>query len=58
MNKIWIEASHESRIHSGPKDNPNLKIVRVLDAVGLFETSWLIYNHVNNRYGYPNTRDF
>ena len=53
MNTKWIDASHDSMLHMNARDNSNLKMVRVLDSVGMFETSWMIFNHVTNRYGYP-----
>ena len=54
MNEIWIEASRVSVDHYDINDNPNLKHVRELDIVGLFETSWMIFNHPADKvYGYP-----
>jgi len=54
MNKRWIEHSHLSADHYDVTNNPNLKQVRELDMMGLFETSWMIYKHPGNIYGYPN----
>jgi len=53
MNKAWVQASHESIYHYDIHDNPNLKHVRELDIVGLYETSWMIFHHPGKIYGYP-----
>jgi len=53
VNKKWIEHSHLSVEHYSTNDKPNIKQVRELDMVGLFETSWMIFNHPGDMYGYP-----
>ena len=53
MNKKWIRHSHVSAEHYSKNDKPNLKQVRELDMVGLFETSWMIFDHQSSMYGYP-----
>jgi len=59
MNKLWIKDSHSSaRLF---KNNPNeydaaMRPISTLDMTGMFETSWMIFNHSNNTkygYGYP-----
>ena len=59
MNKVWITDSHNSaelfKINNREPDK-TLRTIRMLDAAGMFETSWLIYNHSHNEsryeYGY------
>jgi len=58
MNKLWIKDSHKSAdyIRSGRRErDARLQLIRVLDAIGMFETSWLLFDHSYNteRYGYP-----
>ncbi len=56
MNKIWVDASHNGILYAKTDDGSNLKLVRELDAVGLFETSWMTFKHYdsrNKKYGYP-----
>lgn len=58
MNKRWIEASHESAECCREEflDNHTVELPRFeyLDTIGLFETSWMIYEyHKDTRYGYP-----
>ncbi len=53
MNDKWIAHSHLSAEHYSINDKPNIKQVRELDMVGLFETSWMIFNHPDGIYGYP-----
>ena len=53
MNEKWIEHSHLSVNHYDVNDKPNIKKVRELDMVGLFETSWMIFYHPGKIYGYP-----
>jgi len=57
MNDVWISDSHKSAhfFRSGQRGfNEKLQVIRVLDAIGMFETSWMIFNHSYNteRYGY------
>ena len=57
MNEQWIEASFRSakRCCDGTFTFP-LKRFEYLDAVGLFETSWMIFDHTanaGNDFGYP-----
>lgn len=56
MNDKWIRHSHLSVYHYNINDKPNLKLVRELDMVGLFETSWMIFKHYSKMYGYPNDK--
>jgi len=56
MNNKWIDASHESSENyksnlSGL--NEEMYLMRVLDIVGLFETGWIVFNHIDDRFGYP-----
>jgi len=56
MNKKWIRASHDSA--DNYKSNLSgigeiMYIIRVLDIVGLFETSWIVFDHIDDRFGYP-----
>lgn len=57
MNEVWISDSHESAAYyrSGQRYDPeeNMQIIRILDTIGMFETSWLLFNHPHNKYGYP-----
>ena len=59
MNEEWIRASFRSakRCCDGAFPSP-LKRFEYLDAVGLFETSWMIFDHVSasNSFGYPITK--
>jgi len=60
MNKLWIEHSHygaeccrDDFLDDGFVD---LQRFEYLDTIGLFETSWMIYDYHKERdeYGYPN----
>lgn len=56
MNNKWVDASHESAENyksnlSGVDEN--MYLIRVLDVAGMFETSWLVFDHTDNRFGYP-----
>jgi len=56
MNKKWIKDSHESAslFRDGcPGRDEKIRLIRILDVVGMFETSWLIFNHPYKKYGYP-----
>ena len=58
MNNHWIDASHESAENykenlSGLLKSEKMYLVRVLDIIGLFETGWLVFEHVDTRFGYP-----
>ena len=55
MNKKWVGASHESAETyksklSGLGEREYL--IRVLDIVGMFETGWIVFDHIDNRFGY------
>lgn len=57
MNVQWIKASFRVGNHcrNGIFTRP-LKRFEYLDAVGLFETSWMIFDHAvnaGNGFGYP-----
>jgi len=60
MNKLWIEDSHFSAVSYREEllDNHNVHLERYeyLDTIGLFETSWMVYDYHKTRreYGYPN----
>ena len=63
MNKEWIEASHyhahryrRNFLHYG--EEHSLPIYEYLDAIGLFETGWMIYDfdkyeNESSKYEYP-----
>lgn len=63
MNKKWIEHSHNDGVYFREelldnKYNVELKEVGYLDTIGLFETSWMIYDfdvhdRAKDKYGYP-----
>jgi len=53
MNKAWVQASHDSVNHYNVANESNIKQVRELDMMGLFETSWMIFHHPGKMYGYP-----
>ena len=56
MNKIWIKDSHNSAafFRDGcPEPDEKMRVIRILDVVGMFETGWLLFNHPYNKYGYP-----
>lgn len=60
MNENWIEASFRcaKRCCDGDFASP-LKLFEYLDTMGLFETSWMIFDHaanVGNGFGYPTKR--
>lgn len=56
MNEEWIDDSHNNaklfrnKHHSS---NKAIQLVRILDASGMFETGWLIFDHLHHNYGYP-----
>lgn len=56
MNENWIEASFRSGDHSrdGIVTGPS-ELIEYLDAAGLFETSWMIFDHTQagSDFGYP-----
>ncbi|KKM70271.1 hypothetical protein LCGC14_1442430 [marine sediment metagenome] len=56
MNENWIEASFRcaKRCCDGTFTS-SLTRFEYLDAVGLFETSWMIFDHTSsdNGFGYP-----
>lgn len=58
MNKLWVADSHNSAAYyrDGGRHDPeeDMRIIRILDVTGMFETSWLVFNHPHNKYGYPN----
>jgi len=59
MNNLWMTDSYKSAaiFRHNPDDSEDLRAIRILDAVGMFETGWMIFDHRNrnrNRYGYPN----
>ena len=60
MNKLWIKHSHANaeccRRDFLDNGNVNLEKFEYLDTIGLFETSWMIYDYHPGRceYGYPN----
>lgn len=61
MNEVWIRDSHKSakffknkRLDSD--ENEKMRLVRILDIAGMFETSWLLFDHARStkyEYGYP-----
>lgn len=63
MNKLWIEHSHDDGVYFREELLVNnlivdLKKVGYLDTIGLFETSWMIYDFdaydgTKDKYGYP-----
>jgi len=57
MNKLWIKDSYKSAnlFRSGQcGSDDEMRLVRILDMAGMFETSWLVFDHTNkSRYGYP-----
>ena len=56
MNKKWVVASHESAEMyklNLPELNERMYLVRVLDISGMFETSWIVFDHRDSRFGYP-----
>lgn len=56
MNNKWINDSHENAEifrHGRRFPGEKLQLIRMLDAIGMFETSWLVFNHIDNRFGYP-----
>jgi len=57
MNKLWISDSHKSAklLKHEQLDDEKLQLVRMLDATGMFETSWIVFDHSlsSSRYGYP-----
>jgi len=60
MNKLWIEASHReaNRCRQSSWIADGLDKYEYLDTMGLFETSWMVYEFdeyegEKDRYGYP-----
>ena len=61
MNKLWIEHSYYDAILRC-EDDPLIGIDKLaqfeyLDVMGLYETSWMVYEHekqAKDEYGYPN----
>ena len=58
MNNRWISDSYESAAYFRRKFHnrrySKLRLITILDVVGMFETGWLIYNHSNTtKYKYP-----
>ncbi len=59
MNEEWIEASHfHARLYRRSSGNERHYMYEYLDAMGLFETGWMIYDfdkHIRERskFGYP-----
>jgi len=56
MNEKWIDASHESA--ENYKSNlsnlsARMYLVRILDIAGMFETGWLVFDHIDDKFGYP-----
>lgn len=57
MNNKWISDSHESADYfRGGREERDIRLglIRILDVAGMFETSWLVFDHPHNKYGYPN----
>ena len=56
MNENWIRASFRVGNHyrNGTYTRP-LELFEYLDAMGLFETGWMVYHHTSNgnNFGYP-----
>jgi len=58
MNEEWIDDSHHSAklFRANPREYDAMRPIRILDMAGMFETSWLVFDHSNNtkyEYGYP-----
>jgi len=58
MNKAWIRDSYKSAelFRRGHHErDKKLQLVRILDMAGMFETSWIVFDHSlsSSRYGYP-----
>ena len=56
MNKKWVVASHESAEKYKSRlsgIDEKMYLVRTLDVAGMFETSWIVFKHWDNRFGYP-----
>ena len=57
MNKSWIKASHSvaKRCRQNSWIADGLDRYEYLDTMGLFETSWITFEHKpnNDDYGYP-----
>lgn len=47
MNELWIKDSHKNAIYY--RNKSNISITIYLDIVGMFETSWLIFNHYGSK---------
>jgi len=60
MNNLWMTDSYRSAaiFRHNQHDSEDLRAIRILDAVGMFETGWMVFDHAygrnKNRYGYPN----
>jgi len=58
MNEEWIRDSHKSakffkNILSDCDETEKMILIRTLDITGMFETSWLLFDHgCNTKYGY------
>jgi len=62
MNKLWIEHSYDAALFLR-RENISIDAVELfkyeyLDVMGLYETSWMVYNFKDceenkDRYGYP-----
>lgn len=61
MNEVWIKDSHKSAKFFKNKcfdssENDRMRVTRILDTAGMFETSWLLFDHARStkyEYGYP-----
>lgn len=59
MNKQWIESSHfHAYLYRTSSGDERRYIYKYLDAIGLFETGWMIYNfdryeRERIKFGYP-----
>ena len=58
MNEVWIKDSYQSAElfrRGGCSSDDELWVTRILDATGMFETSWLLFDHHSKKtnYGYP-----
>ena len=56
MNENWIKASFHvgNRCRNGVFARP-LELFEYLDVMGLFETSWMVFDHEwgGSKFGYP-----
>jgi len=56
MNKKWVDTSHKSaEMYKSnlPGLNEEMLLVRILDISGMFETGWIVFKHIDDRFGYP-----